>query len=89
MWKTIEHDFGSIRAGSKLEYVFENDGSKVIKDIKGSCPCISIYPNGKTLRVVWKTRDDIKESFESFKYVYITYRNSEMEILTLMATLNP
>jgi len=87
MWNTVEYDFGKIRTGTTLEYTFTNDGTKTIKDLKASCSCISLYPNSKTLRVVWKTPEDIKESYESYKYVYVTYRNSEMEILTLKATL--
>ena len=62
MWNTVEYDFGKIRTGTTLEYTFTNDGTKTIKDLKASCSCISLYPNSKTLRVVWKTPEDIKDT---------------------------
>jgi len=89
MWNKIEHDFGNIKAGSTIQYTFENDGSKIIRETNPSCNCISIYHKNNTLRVVWKVRDDVKESYESFKYVYIVYQGGEMEMLTLKATLIP
>ena len=89
MWNKVEHDFGNIKSGSTIEYTFEHDKSKIIRNIKPSCSCLSIYPNGNKLRVVWKTRKDIKESFESFRFIYITYPFNEVEILELKATLMP
>lgn len=87
MWNKVEHDFGTINTGSKLTYTFENDGSKNIKEVNPSCNCMSIKRRDKTLTVSWQTPDKIKESYESFKYVYVIYIGGEIEILTLKATL--
>jgi len=89
MWNTVEHDFGSIKAGTKLQYIFTHNSEKIIRNTKPSCPCLSIYHKDKTLRVVWNTPDKIKESYDSYKYIYLTYPNNEMEMLTLKATLVP
>lgn len=89
MWNKVEYDFKDTKAGTKLEYTFEYNGEKIIRGFKASCNCISLYPNNKALRVVWNTPKDIKESYESFKYITVEYAQSEVEVLTLRTTLIP
>ena len=87
MWNKIEHDFGNIKAGTRIEFTFEYTGEKIIRGFKASCSCITLYPKNKTLRVVWNTRKDIPESYESFKFITVTYAQEELEVLTLKCTL--
>ena len=87
MWNNTEHYFGNIKAGTTLEYTFIHNKSKIIRGINPSCSCLKVYPKDNTIRVVWNTPNKIKESYDSYKYLYITYQGDEVEILELKATL--
>lgn len=87
MWEKKEHDFGNIKGGSKIEYTFIHDRSKIIRGIEVSCPCCTAYHKDNKLRVVWRTNDKFTEPYESHKFITIHYPNEELEILELKAWL--
>ncbi len=49
-----QHDFGSVKSGTKVEYVFkfENKGTEplIIKDIKTSCGCTAAIVDNNTIK---------------------------------------
>jgi len=86
-WDNLEYDFKNQPSNTKLEAVFNYIGSKKITSIKPSCSCVVTNFKNNNLRCRWKL-PNVKDSYESYKYIMIQYNDGSFDTLTLKVFIN-
>lgn len=86
-WDKLSHDFGNQPANAKLQTEFHYHGDLNIKSIETSCGCVTTSYKDKVLTVNLKIKNT-KETYRSYKYIYVFYDNDSMDTIELITMIN-